>query len=153
MMQKIHKGKIPVPGRILVQGFSYMEASAKFISFFGYSILKELRTPYRFHTIRAEYEYVGLDMALNNLYDMKEIHGPPTLIELDVEGCYPSIDHAMVNEAFIYFFDYVPAQMIRLYLNVWARSLYLLQHVMIQVEGKVYKQTRGLAQGSAAPRS
>ena len=64
MMPKIHKGKIPVPGCILVQGFSYLEASAKFISYFGYSILKVLLAPLTFHECRAEYEYMSLNMAL-----------------------------------------------------------------------------------------
>ena len=150
LMQKIHKGKIPVPGRILVQGFSYLEASAKFISFFGYTVLKELTTPIKFHEIRAEYEYKGLDMALNQIQEYNEVSGQPTLIELDVEGCYPSIKHEMVNQAFLFFFEYVPAHLMKVYINVWARSLYLLNHTYIQVEGQVYQQVSGLSQGSAA---
>ena len=67
-----------------------------------------------------------------------------------MEGCYPSIKHDMVNQAFLYFFDFVPGHLLKTYLNVWARALYLLEHTFIQVEGTVYQQTSGLSQGSAA---
>ncbi|KAI6659552.1 hypothetical protein LOD99_14475 [Oopsacas minuta] len=151
MMPKIHKNRIPVPGRILVQGFSYLEASAKFISFFGYSFLKELTTLFRFHEIHAEYEYVGLDQASRTIDSMLQYYGkPPSLVELDVEGCYPSIKHNMVHRTFKYFFEYVPAQLLPVYMNVWARSLYLLEHTYVQVNKIVYKQVSGLSQGSAA---
>ena len=56
----------------------------------------------------------------------------------------------MVNQAFLYFFDFVPGHLLKTYLNVWARALYLLEHTFIQVEGTVYQQTSGLSQGSAA---
>ena len=146
MMQKIHKNRFPVPARIIVQGFSYLVASAKFISFLGYCILKELTTHIPFHEIRAEYEYKGLDNALNAICDIRQQAGPPTLIELDVEGCYPSIRHSMVNDAFEYFFEFVPRELIVLYVNVWARSLWILDHAMIQVDKQIYRQTSGLSQ-------
>ena len=151
MMAKIHKQRTPTPGRILVQGFSWLEASAKFISFYGYTILKQLTTPIAFHKIRAEYEYKGLDMALNEICEINCACGePPTLVELDVEACYPSIKHDTVNRAFMYFFQFVPANYLTVYINVWARSLYLLNHTYIQVNGIVYQQKSGLSQGSAA---
>ena len=67
LCRKFTKNIKPVPGRILVQGFSYLEASAKFIRFFGYAILKEISKEFGFHEIRAEYELKGLDMALNKI--------------------------------------------------------------------------------------
>ena len=149
MMQKIHKMRTPTPGRILVQGFSWLEA--KFISIYGYTILKQLTTPIAFHHIRAEYEYKGLDLALNEIQEINDsCSAPPTLIELDVEACYPSIKHDMVNRAFFYFFEFVPDLLITIYVNVWARALYLLNHTYIQVNGIVYQQKSGLSQGSAA---
>ena len=132
MMPKIHKSKNPVPGRILVQGFSYLEASAKFISYFGYSILKELLTPLTFHECRAEYEYLGLNMALKAITTENLNGPPPTLIELDVEGCYPSIKHENVDSAFKYFFEFVPEHLLNLYINVCARALYLLNHKLME---------------------
>ena len=91
-MPKIHKNKTPVPGRILVQGFSWMEASAKFVSFFGYAIFKELKAFLPFHKVRAEYEFKGLDNAMDYLYEYNTQQNwdstrECTLIELDVEGC------------------------------------------------------------------
>ena len=154
-MPKIHKNKTPVPGRILVQGFSWMEASAKFVSFFGYAIFKELKAFLPFHKVRAEYEFKGLDNAMDYLYEYNTQQNwdstrECTLIELDVEGCYPSINIPAVNLAFEFFLNYVPQQFLPLYINVWARALYLLDHAYIQVDGILYKQTQGLAQGSAA---
>ena len=83
-------------------------------------------------------------MALNAIQEFREVYGPLTLIELDVEGCYPSINHEVANQAFLYFFEFVPAHLMRVYFNVWARALFLLQHTYIQVEGVVYQQTSGL---------
>lgn len=101
-MQKIHKERIPVPGIILVQGFSWIEANAKFVSLFGHSILKELTSlPHTFHSIRAEYEYVGLDNALNYIGEIRQLSGPPVLVEFDVEAFYPSIKHDTVHLAFL----------------------------------------------------
>ena len=101
MMMKIHKQKTPTPGRILVQGFSYLEASAKFVSYHGYYILKRLEHPIKFLKVRAEHEYVGLDAALAYIFEINCIDKKgPTLTELDVEGCYPSIKHSTVHTAF-----------------------------------------------------
>ena len=124
--------KIPVPGRILVPGFSYLEASAKFISYFGYSILKELLTPLTFQECRVEYEYLGLNMALKAI-TTSNLNGPPTtIIELDLEGCYPSIKHENFDAAFKYFFEFVPEHLLNFYINVWARVLYLLNHKLME---------------------
>ena len=68
LCRKFTKNVKPVPGRILTQGFSYLEASAKFIRFFGYAILKEISKEFGFHEIRAEYAYKGLDMALDQIH-------------------------------------------------------------------------------------
>ena len=129
--------------------------SAKFVSFFGYAILKELKTFIPFHKIRAEYEFKGLDNALDYLYEYNtQNNWDPTLqctlVELDVEACYPSINIPAVNDAFTYFLNFVPDHFIPLYINIWARAIYLLDHAYIQVDGILYKQTKGLAQGSAA---
>ena len=40
--------------------------------------------------------------------------------------------------------------MVKVYINVWARAIFLLDHAFIQVEKHVYKQVGGLSQGSAA---
>ena len=90
-------------------------------------------------------------MALNEIQEINGACGEsPTLIELDVEACYPSIKHDTVNRAFFYFFEYVPDHLITVYVNIWARTLYLLDHTYIQVDGVVYQQKSGLSQGSAA---
>ena len=125
------------------------------MSFFGYAIHKELKTFIPFHKIRAEYEFKGLDNALDYLYEYNtQNNWDPTLqctlVELDVEACYPSINIPAVNDAFTYFLNFVPDHFIPLYINIWARAINLLDHAYIQVDGILYKQTKGLAQGSAA---
>ena len=148
MMMKIHKQKTTL-GRILVQGFSYLEATANFVSYYGYYILKGLSHPIKFLKVRAEHEYVGLDAALAYIFEINCIDKKgPTLTELDVEGRYPSIKHNTVHKAFKEFFEFVPE--LTIYINVWARSLYLLDHALVQVDGTVYQQKSGLSQGSAA---
>ena len=128
MMQKIHKNRTQTPGRILVQKFSYLEASAKFVSYFKYYILISLKTPLMFLKIRAEYEYKNLNSTLK----FNEVSGQPTLIELNIKACYLSIKHNTIHKAFYYFLQYVPPYLMVLYINVWARVLYLLDHAMIQ---------------------
>ena len=151
MMPKVHKQRTPTPGRAIVQGYAWMEATSKTLGHLAYLFLFHLdRTDgFTYKDFRPSDE---MDALLNTTLTIQSANTQQFIQEYDVDACYPSIDERDVTESLHYLNTNLGNLDTRqFYHNIVPRMKYLLHNYFISDHlGRVWRQVKGLPQGAAA---